>query len=105
MVLVVVVDCLIGFRCFFFPLFSRPISVAGRDVGAQGGDVLNLPCDRYPRRASDGGSSFGQYRPVSEMEAECSGSPSSSSFQAILQESQALQVYFSLPCNTLLVSS
>lgn len=61
-------------------------------------NVLTLPSERYPRRASDGCASIGQYR-MSEREGEDSNSTtgnvsSASQLKAIQQEYQALQVIF-----------
>ena len=56
------------------------------------GNVLNLPPDRYPRRASDGCASIGQYRPMSERDDEDSSATTSTKMKAIQQEHQALQV-------------
>ncbi|XP_032792877.2 serine/threonine-protein kinase SIK3 isoform X2 [Daphnia magna] len=68
----------------------------GRDGLVRGDmNVLTLPSERYPRRASDGCASIGQYR-MSEREGEDSNSTtgnvsSASQLKAIQQEYQALQ--------------
>lgn len=59
--------------------------------------VLTLPSERYPRRASDGCASIGQYRTMTEKEGEepvvATGTASSASqLKAIQQEYQALKV-------------
>ncbi|XP_057378466.1 serine/threonine-protein kinase SIK3-like isoform X2 [Daphnia carinata] len=69
---------------------------SGRDGLVRGDmNVLTLPSERYPRRASDGCASIGQYR-MSERDGEDSNSTtgngsSASQLKAIQQEYQALQ--------------
>lgn len=75
-------------------------SLLGRDGLARTGDMsaLTLPSERYPRRASDGCASIGQFRTMGERDGEdavatVSGAVSSASkLKAIQQEYQALQV-------------
>lgn len=55
-------------------------------------NVLTLPSERYPRRASDGCASIGQYRTMAERDGEECGSATGGGFKAIQQEYQALQV-------------
>ncbi len=76
------------------------IVFAGRD----GQNVLTLPAERFPRRASDGCASIGQYRGPMERDEEASTSASSATqIKAIQQEHQALQVSFSLS-NAILIT-
>ncbi|XP_046630920.1 serine/threonine-protein kinase SIK3-like isoform X3 [Daphnia pulicaria] len=71
----------------------RPL---GRDCSARADtNVLTLPSDRHPRRASDGCASIGQYR-MSERDGEdpntaSSNVSSASQLKAVHQEYQALQ--------------
>lgn len=53
--------------------------------------VLPLPSERYPRRASDGCASIGQYRTMTERDGE-DGVAAASDVKAVQQEYQALQV-------------
>jgi len=57
-------------------------------------NVLPLPSERHPRRASDGCASIGQYRSI-DRDGDCGSSsavPSSTQIKSIQQEHQALQV-------------
>lgn len=73
-------------------------TLEGRDGACRGVDanVLNLPSEKYPRRASDGGTAIGFHRVLAgERDAEmgCSAGPSTSTIKAY-QECQDLQVRF-----------
>ena len=57
--------------------------------------MLTLPPERFPRRASDGCASIGQYRGAMSDDDSSSASPATQ-FRSIQQEHQALQVSFSI---------
>lgn len=77
---------------FFVP--EIPVGIpTERDSSARGEmNVLTLPSERFPRRASDGCASIGQYRGNS-AEDDDSSACSATQIKAIQQEYQALQVF------------
>lgn len=74
----------------FVELLKRLKLCSGRESSIMGDrNVLPLPSDRYPRRASDGCASI-QYRSISERNDD-----DTAQLKAIQQEHQALQVFLS----------
>jgi hypothetical protein len=69
------------------------VRVGERGNGINRGDanVLNLPSDKYPRRASDGCASIGFRMSDRDTESNISAVPSTSTIKAY-QECQDLQV-------------